>query len=72
MVLERLVYKVRQLHPNIFAYIKDSGTANNPAEFLSIIDNRLVTAVFLDLEKAFELANPLAILRSLVREGANG
>ena len=40
--------------------------------YLSCINNRPALVAFLDFEKAFELANPAAILISLVRKGLKG
>ena len=36
------------------------------------MNNKKATVLFLDLEKAFELANPAAILETLVKKGAKG
>ena len=36
------------------------------------VNNKKATVLFLDLEKAFELANPAAILETLVEKGAKG
>ena len=41
-------------------------------DILATVNNKKATVLFLDLEKAFELANPVAILETLVEKGAKG
>ena len=41
-------------------------------DVLSCINNKVAMVVFLDLEKAFELASPAAILSSLRQKGVKG
>ncbi|XP_071550556.1 uncharacterized protein [Panulirus ornatus] len=72
MVLNSLKWKVSPMHPHIFTNTEHTGTATNTAEILSIIDSEPVIVVFLDLEKAFELASPLAILETLAEKGVQG
>ena len=72
MALNRLKWKVGSPHPHIFAYTENTGTGNNIAEILSTVDNKPALVVFLDLEKAFELANPLAITTTLAKKGVKG
>ncbi|XP_050706570.1 uncharacterized protein LOC126991941 [Eriocheir sinensis] len=57
MVLSRLQWRMGIPHPNVFGFTK----AVPPT-----------ITVFLDLEKAFELASPHAILTALVRKGIRG
>ena len=71
-VLRRLQFELGPLHPNIFAYRRKTGTAENISTILSLTDNTSAIVVFLDLEKAFELASADAILLSLVRRGVSG
>ena len=72
MVLNRLKHKVGPLHPQLYSYRERVGTQECITDVLSYIDNKQATVVFLDLEKAFELANPAAILSSLVNKGVKG
>ena len=60
------------LHNQLFAFSKGTGTADNFAGLLSTVDDRPSVVVFLDLEKAFELVNPLTILEVLVQKGVQG
>ncbi|XP_069992289.1 uncharacterized protein [Penaeus vannamei] len=71
-VLHRLQYIIPSLHPHIFAYEKGTGTADNIATLLSLTDGNDSVIVFLDLEKAFELANHDAILHALAEKGVKG
>ena len=71
-VLKRLQFQLGPLHPNIFAYRRKTGTAENISTILSLTDNTSAIVVFLDLEKAFELASADAILLSLARKGVSG
>ena len=72
MILERLKHRVGSLHPHLYAYQERVGTTVCIANVLSCINNRPALVAFLDFEKAFELANPAAILISLVRKGIKG
>ncbi|XP_076069251.1 uncharacterized protein LOC143041313 [Oratosquilla oratoria] len=72
MVLTRLMWRLGPLHPHIFGFSKGVGTADSIMTLLSHIDNRPAVAVFLDLEKAFELASAHAILDALVQRGVQG
>ena len=72
MVLERLKHRVGPLHPHLYAYQEGVGTTECITDVLSYINNRPALVTFLDFEKAFELANPAAILISLVRKGIKG
>ena len=72
MVLKRLIYKTGPLHPQLYAYREGVGTTECITDVLNCINNKQATVVFIDFEKAFELANPAAILYSLVQRGIKG
>lgn len=72
MVKERLEWKLGQLHTNIFGFSSGRGTTDCIMELLSHIRDKKAIVVFLDIEKAFELANPLAILEILAKKGVRG
>ena len=72
MVLNRLLWKLGTLHEDIHAFTKGMSTAHSLATLLSIVSKTSAVVVFLDLEKAFELASPHAILETLVRKGVKG
>ena len=72
MVLNRLRWRVGPPHPRTFGFVKGASTGDCIATVMSLIDHRPAIAVFLDLEKAFELASPAAILDALVRKGIRG
>ena len=72
MVLARAKWKVGELHTNLYTYIEGKSTTQYIADILATVKNKKATVLFLDLEKAFELANPAAILESLVEKGAKG
>ncbi|XP_076041806.1 uncharacterized protein LOC143025691 [Oratosquilla oratoria] len=72
MVLARLQWRVGPLHPHIFGYTRGRSTADSILTLLNQVNHRPAIVVFLDLEKAFELASPHAILAALVRKGVMG
>ena len=72
MVLNRLKWKTGPLHPNLYAYTDKVGTTECITDVLSFINSSGAIAVFIDLEKAFELASPAAILHSLTLKGTKG
>ena len=72
MVLPRLQWQIGPLHPYVFGFVRGSSTADCIMTFLALVDNSQSIAVFLDLEKAFELACPAAILDALVKKGVRG
>ncbi|XP_063590245.1 uncharacterized protein LOC134767129 [Penaeus indicus] len=71
-VLNRLQHLITVFPPTIFAYQKGAGTGDNIVTLLSLLDGKDSIVVFLDLEKAFELANKEAILSSLAEKGLRG
>lgn len=72
MVKARLEWKLGHLHHNIYGFSSGRGTLECITELLSHIRDKKTYIVFLDIEKAFELANPLAILNILVKKGVSG
>ena len=72
MVLARAKWKVGGLHTNLYAYIEGKSKTQCITDILATVKNKKATVLFLDLEKAFELANPAAILEMLVEKRAKG
>ncbi len=76
MVLNRLKWKLGKPHPNVMGFKAGSGTADAIAALLTKITDQEPPAskyvVFLDLEKAFELANREVITSQLAERGVRG
>ena len=72
MVLSRLQWRVWPLHPHELGFTRGSSTADSIITLLMRANHRSTLAVFLDLEKAFELASPHAILTILAGKGVRG
>ena len=72
MVLQRLQWQIGPFHHNIFGFVAGSSTTDCIMTFLAIVNNSEAIAVFLDLEKAFELASPAAMLDAFVKKGVRG
>lgn len=72
MVLARLQWHIGSCHPHMFGFTRGVCTADSILTLLTHINHRPSVAVFIDLEKAFELASPHAILEALVRKGVRG
>ncbi|KAK3895846.1 hypothetical protein Pcinc_000461 [Petrolisthes cinctipes] len=72
MVLARLQWYIGPSHPHIFGYNRGVSTADSILALMTHINHRPTVAVFIDLEKAFELASPHAILDALVKKGVLG
>jgi len=72
IILNRMLYKLPDLHHNLFAFKKNTGTSDNIATLRSMLDQGKATLVFLDLEKAFELADPIIISSLLAGKGVKG
>jgi len=70
-VLNRLQHIIPKFPPHIYAYQKGAGTGDI-ITLLSLLDGKDSIVVFLDLKKAFELANKDAILSSLAEKGLKG
>ncbi|KAK4322455.1 hypothetical protein Pmani_006795 [Petrolisthes manimaculis] len=71
MVLARLQWHIGPSHPHIFGYTRGVSTADSILALMTHINHRPTVAVFIDLEKAFELASPHAILDALVKKGGH-
>ncbi|XP_076054465.1 uncharacterized protein LOC143033150 [Oratosquilla oratoria] len=79
MVLNRINWAARPFHKNLLGFRQGVGTEDAIATVISQIFSvknsgakRKVTAVFLDLEKAFELSNRDAIIDAMVDAGLRG
>ena len=72
MVLNRLKWKVGEPHHNIYGFTNGRSTADSIASLLASINDRPAIVIFLDLEKAFELASPTAIAHALASKGVSG
>ena len=70
ILLNRLLYKIGRLHVGINGFIKHRSAANCLANYIA--NDKAKTTVFLDIEKAFDRAQPLVILEELVRLGVKG
>ncbi len=76
MILNRLQWKLGKRHPYLFGFQPHTGTTDAIATLLNKITERgpqnTCYVVFLDLEKAFELANADAILYELAGRQVSG
>ena len=72
MVLARLQWRVGPLHRHVFGYTRGVSTADSILALLAQANHQPTVIIFLDLEKAFELASPHAILTALVGKGVRG
>lgn len=74
IVLSRLQFKIPDLHHNLFALKKkkNTRTANDTAALRSVLDEGKATLILLDLEKAFELADPTTITYIFAEKGIKG
>ena len=72
MVLKRLQWVCGDFPSNVFAYCKGTGAAECLATFFDTVTSWKLTAIFLDLEKAFELANETDILSLHAEKGVKG
>ena len=75
MILQRLRWKVGPLNPNVYGFTKGASTAHAFSTLLHLISfqqRHRPYVVFLDLEKAFELANPTVITALLAGKGVTG
>ena len=72
MILARLRWQIGELHSSLFAYQANRSTTTCLMTLLDTLRFRSGLVVFLDLEKAFELANPQVILELLATKGVCG
>ncbi|XP_068235588.1 uncharacterized protein [Palaemon carinicauda] len=72
MVLDRLQWKIGQLHHRLYAYRSSIGTQECNKDVLTTINDKKAFVIFLNLEKAFELAISPAILFKLVEKRVKG
>lgn len=72
MVLARLKWQVGELHPSLFAFQSRRSTTTCLMTLLGTLRSRSGLVVFLDLEKAFEMASPPGILNALAEKGVRG
>ena len=72
MALKRMQYKTGPLHHKLYAYREGVGTTECINDVLHCINNKAATVIFIDFEKAFELASPAAVLHSLAKRGVRG
>ena len=75
MILQRLQWKIGPPHPNIYGFTPATSTSHAISTLLYKITSRPQTVsylVFIDIEKAFEMANSQAILTLLARKEIKG
>ena len=72
LVRARLEWRIGPLHPHLFGFTRGRSTIDSITNLLSLIDNSPAVVVFLDMEKAFELACADSILEALVKRGVKG
>ena len=72
MVLNRLKWKLGAPHQNVSGFTERRSTTDSIASLLATVNNQPAVVVFLDLEKAFELASPSAIADALAARGVKG
>ena len=69
LILNRLTHCAKPLHKNSMGFKKGSGTTDAVATLVTDLTSHRekgTTAIFIDLEKAFELSNPQIMLTSLI------
>ena len=72
MVLNRLQWILGPPPELLHGFTKGMSTTHSIANLLLTISTYSSVVIFLDLEKAFELASPLAIMESLITKGIRG
>ena len=70
ILLTRLQYKIGKLCTSVNGYVRHRSTANCLANYAA--NNTAKTTVFIDVEKAFDRAQPLVILEELSKLGVKG
>jgi len=71
-VLARLLFHIPHPHQHIYAYTRGLSTKDNLATVYSLTDGVDSIITFLDIEKAFELANSKAIIHILAAPQLDG
>ena len=72
LVVARAKWKVGELDANLCACIEGKSKTQCIMNTLATVSNKSTTVLFLDLEKAFKLANPAATLETLINKGVKG
>ncbi|MPC42308.1 RNA-directed DNA polymerase from mobile element jockey [Portunus trituberculatus] len=72
LVLRRLQWQAGEFHSHLFAYQHQRSTTTCLLTLLHALRSCSGLVVFLDLVKAFELADPPTILETLTRKGVKG
>ncbi|XP_050691579.1 uncharacterized protein LOC126983125 [Eriocheir sinensis] len=72
VLLPRLQWAMGSLHHHLFAFRRGRGTRDCISTLLSGVLGRRAVVVFIDLEKAFELASAPAMLSILAERGVRG
>ncbi|XP_050706238.1 uncharacterized protein LOC126991544 [Eriocheir sinensis] len=72
VLLPRLQWAMGPLHHHLFAFRRGRGTRDCISTLLSGVLERRAVVVFIDLEKAFELASAPAMLSILAERGVRG
>ena len=75
LILNRLTHCAKPLHKNSMGFKKGSGTTDAVVALVTDLTSHRekgTTAIFIDLEKAFELSNPQIMLTSLISAGVKG
>ncbi|XP_050710063.1 uncharacterized protein LOC126994835 [Eriocheir sinensis] len=72
ILLSRLRWAMGALHHHLIAFRRGMGTRDCVSTLLSGVLGRQAVVVFLDLEKAFELASVPAVLSILAEKGVRG
>ena len=69
MELARLQWLIEPLHQNLFGFTRDVSLTDSIFGLLAQVNHCPILVIFLDLEKAFKLASPHAILTTLIGKG---
>ena len=75
LILNRLTHCAKPLHKNSMGFKKGSGTTDAVATLVTDLTSHRekgTTAIFIDLEKAFELSDPQIMLTSLISSNIKG
>lgn len=72
MIHSRLTWVLAPLNNHLFAFPPRMSTRQCVSTLLSIVKGRKAVAIFLDIEKTFELASLISILAALANKGVSG